>query len=220
VSRPAKRATGRFRDPDQRHDAGRSTAFIAVLALAWGAGLATQYVAARSGYAQQLGSWLYRAPETSRQVLHVALATGGVAVVTALLIRGRRWASLPLALATATIYAVLDGPIYAPTGVLRWYGAHGTAPVDRGAFRIAWIIIVGSVVLVTTAAHRLGHPSEVRAEKRRRPKRTVPPSWPHHAKLGRGISRYTGLSAEAPVPVRPTEKAPDAPADTGVTGPA
>jgi hypothetical protein len=220
VNRSAKKATGRIRAPDHWHDNGRSTAFIAALALAWGAGLATQYVAARSGYTQQLGSWLYRAPETSRQALHVALAVGGAAVVTALFIRGRRWASVPLALATATIYAVLDGPIYAPTGVLRWYGAHGTAYVDRGPFRIAWVILVGSVILVTTAAHRLGRAREVPAKERRRPKRSIPPSWPRHARLGRGIARYTGLSAEAPVPGRPIEKAPDAPADTGVSGPA
>lgn len=220
MSRSGRKATGKIRDPGQRHDTGWSTATIAALAFAWGAGLATQYVAARSGYVQQLGPWLYRAPATSRLALHLALAASGVAAVIALLIRGRRWASVPLALVTTTIYAVLDGPIYAPIGALRWYGAHGSAHVDRDAFRIAGIIVVGSVILVTTAAHRLGHAREVPAEGRRRPRRAIPRSWPHHARLGPGIARYTGPSAEAPVAGAVIEKAPEASVDTGVSGPA
>jgi hypothetical protein len=156
MKRHATTPARRPRVTERRHDNGRPTALIAALALAWGAGLATQYVAARLGYASQLGGWLYRAPATSRLWLQLAVAACAVAVLIALLIHQWRWASVPLTLVTASVYAVLDGPIYPPTDVLRWYATQGPEPVDRTPFRLAWIIVVVSVILTTTAAHRLG----------------------------------------------------------------
>lgn len=239
MNRQAANAADRPRAPGRRHE-GRPTAFIAALGLAWGAGLATQYMAARLDYASYLGGWLYRAPATSRPWLYLAMAIGAVAVATAALVRGWRWASVPLVLVTASLYAVLDGPIYPPTGVLQWYATHGQVPVDRAPFRIAWIIVVVSAILVTTAAHRLGRHGASRLQERRpmeptketaigkgkliadrrRSRWMMPSSWPGHARLRRGFAkRRMGETRKDEVRLASTPPAPSAAPATSTSQP-
>ena len=137
------------------HDGGRAAAWVAAVALVWGSALATQYIAARFGYQHRLGAWLYRAPARVQQILRIALALVTPAAVLALLRPTARWYSVPLALGAVSVYAVIAGPIYAPTGVYSWYGKYGGLSAYRASFLTAWLVIAGCVILVTVAAHRV-----------------------------------------------------------------
>ena len=114
----ASKNSGRSYHSDR--DAARQTAFVAVLALGWGATLATQYVAAQLGSRHRLGVWLYRVPPASRLWIGLAMAVTAVAATIALTRCGWRWACIPLMLVAASLYAALGDVIYPPTEVWRW----------------------------------------------------------------------------------------------------
>jgi len=166
-----------------RHDAARQTAFVAVLALWWGAALATQYVAAQLGSRHRLGAGLFRVPAVLRVSVGVSLAVTAVAAMIALVSRGWRWACIPLTLVTASLFAALGDAIYPPSEVWRWYVAFGALPADRSAFRMAWAIVAGTVVLVTVAEPRVRHAMVRAMDDLRRPALVKAPTWPRRAVL-------------------------------------
>ena len=155
----------------------RAAAFVAALALIWGSALATQYIAARLGYQPRLGAWAYRAPASSRQILRIALALVATAAVLAPLRPTTRWYSVPLGLVAASAYAVIKGPIYAPTRVYIWYATYGTGSAYRAPFLTAWLVIAASVILVTVAAHRVRRPNAGPASPGRPLKGRAEPAW-------------------------------------------
>ena len=185
------------------HDEARQIAFVAVLALWWGAALATQYVAAQLGSRHRLGAWLYRVPVASRFSLGVAMAVAAVAAMIALISRGWRWACIPLSLVMASLYAALGDAIYPPAQVWRWYVAFGALPADRPAFRMAWAIVAGTAVLVTVAEPRVRHGMVRAMADLRRPALVKAPTWPGRAVMPvplRISARRNGLAGQ-PLPL-------------------
>jgi hypothetical protein len=149
------RSAGRGRASHSRFTQAGPTAFVSALSLVWGAALATQYVAAVIGHHRHLGGWLFSASAASRPTFVLAMIVGDIAVLLALASYDWQWACIPLALVTASVQAVVAGPIYSPAALLRWYTVHNTVATDRAVFRFAWLIIAAVVVLLTTAEHRL-----------------------------------------------------------------
>ncbi len=202
-----------------RDDAARQTAFVAALALYWGGALATQYVAAQLGPRHRLGAWLYRVPATSRFSVGVVMAVTATAGVIALISRGWRWACLPLALVTASLYAALSDAIYPPTELWRWYVAFGSLPADRSAFRLALGIVAATVVLVTAAEPRVRRAVVRTMADLRQPAPVKTSTWPGRAALSVPIRmplwRNERAKEAAAVPaISPLAPTPDADAPT------
>lgn len=130
----------------------------AAVGAVWASALATQYVAGRLAYHPHLGPWLYRAPETDRHRLQLAVATCATAAAMALACRSRRWAAVPLALAAVSAAIVRNAPIYSPARIFVWYGAYRTIRPYRELFVTAWVVFGITLLAVALAAARLTHP--------------------------------------------------------------
>jgi uncharacterized membrane protein len=164
---------------------GRAAAFVAAVALIWGSALATQYIAAHFGYQPRLGAWVYRAPASARQMLRWALALVATAAVLAPLRATTRWYAAPLVLGAGSLYAVIAGPIYAPTRVYSWYATYGELSTYHAVFLTAWLVIAASVILVTVAAHRVRRPGSSPLAEARSRRRPEPAWWDDHTSKNR-----------------------------------
>lgn len=136
---------------------------VALLDVTWAAGLTTQFVGARLGYHQHLGTWLFRAPPGAARPLEDAVVACVTAALGLLLTVRRRWVGVLTAFLGLSAMAIWDGPIYAPTRVFVWYAAYREMPTYTALFRTAWVILAGTSLTLIVASWRLATGAAVRA---------------------------------------------------------